>query len=199
MPYMKKPIENNDLGSVHLTDDQNNDVSALHQKERRVVTVVLVLVILFGLQDFFEDLQDRGDWLMIATDIAYVSIMIGLLAYIWRHVPLSRRRHSVYLAEAAHRQRRDAETWRAQAAELLEGLGRMISKQLTVWGLSEAEQEIAVLLLKGFSLKEIASLRGTGERTVRQQAAQIYSKAGLSGRAELSAFFLEDLLPRRKR
>jgi hypothetical protein len=33
-----------------------------------------------------------------------------------------------------------------------------------------------------------------GETTARQQAGAIYRKAGLSGRHELAAFFLEDLL-----
>jgi DNA-binding NarL/FixJ family response regulator len=32
------------------------------------------------------------------------------------------------------------------------------------------------------------------ETTVRQQARAIYRKAGLSGRHDLAAFFLEDLL-----
>lgn len=195
---MKKHNENKGLNLDHLTNDQMIELSALHLRERRVISLVLLLVILFAVQDFFEDIQTEGDWLMIVTDIIYVSIMIGLLAYIWRHVPQARTRQNSYLAEAAYRQREDAEIWRAQAAELLEGLGRMISEQLEAWRLSIAEQEIAVLLLKGFSLKEIAAIRGTGERTARQQAAQIYNKAGLAGRAELSAFFLEDLLPGQK-
>ncbi len=37
-------------------------------------------------------------------------------------------------------------------------------------------------------------MRESSERTVRQQARAIYGKANLSGRAALSAFFLEDLL-----
>ena len=49
-------------------------------------------------------------------------------------------------------------------------------------------------MLKGLSFKEIAPVRGTSERTVRQQALAVYAKAGLAGRAELAAFFLEDLL-----
>ncbi|MGE3975871.1 MAG: helix-turn-helix transcriptional regulator, partial [Bdellovibrionales bacterium] len=48
--------------------------------------------------------------------------------------------------------------------------------------------------LKGLSLKEIAGVRNTTEKTARVQSTAIYSKAGLSGRSELSAFFLEDLL-----
>jgi hypothetical protein len=51
-----------------------------------------------------------------------------------------------------------------------------------------------LLLLKGFSHKEIARVRHTSTTTIRQQAASIYQKANLSSRAALSAFFLEDLL-----
>ena len=51
----------------------------------------------------------------------------------------------------------------------------------------------------GFRLKmphQLAGtdLRGTHEKTVRAQSASIYAKAGLAGRSELAAFFLEDLL-----
>ncbi|MCZ7679332.1 MAG: hypothetical protein M5U28_11460 [Sandaracinaceae bacterium] len=53
---------------------------------------------------------------------------------------------------------------------------------------------MCLLLLKGLSLKEIAAARDTGERTAREQARAVYRKSGLSGRAELAAFFLEDLL-----
>jgi len=49
-------------------------------------------------------------------------------------------------------------------------------------------------LLKGMSLKEIANIRSTAEKTARVHAMSIYAKSGLSGRSELSAFFLEDLL-----
>lgn len=52
----------------------------------------------------------------------------------------------------------------------------------------------ALLLLKGLSLKEIAAIRSTAERTIRAQAQALYAKGGLTGRAALSAFFLEDLL-----
>ncbi|HOZ25356.1 MAG TPA: hypothetical protein PLI83_11310, partial [Thermomonas sp.] len=43
----------------------------------------------------------------------------------------------------------------------------------------------------------IAQARGTSEKTARVQSSAIYAKSGLAGRSELSAFFLEDLLPPR--
>ena len=84
--------------------------------------------------------------------------------------------------------------WRSEARSLLNGLGEAIDVQFSRWNLTEAEREVALLLLKGLSLKEIAAIRVTTERTVRAQARALYSKAGLTGRASLSAFFLEDLL-----
>lgn len=84
--------------------------------------------------------------------------------------------------------------WRTEARMLLTGLGDAIDAQFGRWNLTEAEREVALLLLKGLSLKEVAAVRATTERTIRAQAQSVYGKAGLTGRASLSAFFLEDLL-----
>lgn len=91
--------------------------------------------------------------------------------------------------------RLDGQDWRRQAQSYLDGLGAAIEKQLQQWRLTDAEAEVAFLLLKGFSHKEIGALRGTSEATVRQQARVAYEKSGLKGRAAFCAFFLEDLLP----
>jgi DNA-binding CsgD family transcriptional regulator len=69
-----------------------------------------------------------------------------------------------------------------------------MENQLDRWGLTVAEKEVSFLLLKGLSNKEIAEVRKTSAQTVRSQTNAIYTKSGLSGRSELSAFFLEDLL-----
>jgi DNA-binding CsgD family transcriptional regulator len=90
--------------------------------------------------------------------------------------------------------RRDSKRWRQESRTLIEGLALAIQHQFAEWKLTAAESEIALLLLKGLSLKEIAALRETSERTVREQARSVYRKSGISGRSALSAFFLEDLL-----
>ena len=68
-------------------------------------------------------------------------------------------------------------------------------REFKTWSLSPAERDVGLLLLKGLSFKEIAHVRGTTERTSREQARAVYRKAGVRGRAELSAWFIEDLLP----
>jgi DNA-binding NarL/FixJ family response regulator len=52
----------------------------------------------------------------------------------------------------------------------------------------------ALLLLKGLSFKEIAAVRNTLEKTVRQQASGIYKKAGVSSRHAFAVWFIEDFL-----
>jgi putative tricarboxylic transport membrane protein len=59
------------------------------------------------------------------------------------------------------------------------------------WKLSSAESDIAWFMLRGLPMREIADLRGTSERTVRQQAQAIYRKAGLDGRSDLAGRVLE--------
>jgi DNA-binding CsgD family transcriptional regulator len=98
------------------------------------------------------------------------------------------------------RTRADLEHWRAEAHAVLAHLGTALEHQFHRWELTPAESEIALLILKGLSYKEVANARGTTERTVRHQALAIYRKAGFAGRAEMAAFFLQDLLlpPRRE-
>lgn len=90
--------------------------------------------------------------------------------------------------------RAEGAEWRKDMRELLQGLGAAIDAQFERWSLTPAEREVAMLLLKGLSHKEIAVVRESSVLTVRQQARSVYAKADLSGRAALSAFFLEDLL-----
>jgi DNA-binding CsgD family transcriptional regulator len=108
--------------------------------------------------------------------------------------------HAWSLHEAADNIARDlqeseqeATRWRAEAQNALAGMGAAIQRQMEKWGLTEAERDVTLLLLRGLSHREIAQQRSTSEGTVRQQALAIYRKAGLAGRSSLAAFFLEGL------
>jgi len=90
--------------------------------------------------------------------------------------------------------RQEAAQFRQEAKDLIDGLASAIDRQLEKWGLTPSEKDVALLLLKGLSHKEIGALRDVSEATVRQQARALYKKAGLGGRHDLAAFFLEDLL-----
>jgi DNA-binding CsgD family transcriptional regulator len=152
----------------------------------------LGIVLLIGV-DLFEDWRRGSEGLHLGLEsvvLALAAIGFWLLRARIRRERADARALRSRLVEA----RVAADSWRRETEALAAGLGRAIDAQFGVWRLTDAEREVALLLLKGLSLREIASLRETSERTVRQQSLAVYRKAGLAGRAELSAFFLEDLL-----
>ncbi|MCP4073386.1 MAG: helix-turn-helix transcriptional regulator [Hyphomicrobiales bacterium] len=87
-----------------------------------------------------------------------------------------------------HREAQDSV--KAASGELLV----VIYGRFKEWQLSPSESEIALLLIKGFTAREIADLRTTRPGTVKSQSSNIYQKAGVRGRNELAAYFVEDLL-----
>jgi DNA-binding CsgD family transcriptional regulator len=136
-----------------------------------------------------ELLLEVLELLLTLSAAAGVTLLVGRLQ---RH-----HEERVALLRDLEAARADGEGWRREVQAHLDGLGAAIEKQLRAWRLTPAEGEVALLMLKGLSHKEIGTLRRTSEATVRQQARSIYEKSGLDGRASFCAFFLEDLLPPR--
>lgn len=165
----------------------------LSNGERWIVTFVLASVAVLTLVDVVGDWESGGSTSHIGAELLAASAAVLGLGWLWAgYFRLRQQLSEVNRSlESAHA---EAARWRERHAELLQGLSRAIDQQLDVWNLTPAEKEVAFLLLKGLSFKEIATVRGASERTVRQQALAVYAKAGLAGRAELAAFFLEDLL-----
>lgn len=150
-------------------------------------------VALFLGLEFREEPFTWGQALIELIEILPVVLMsVGVvLLFMMSH---RQREEQLTLLRDLEVARLQGERWRSESRSLLNGLGEAIDAQFSRWNLTEAEREVALLLLKGLSVKEIAAVRATSERTIRTQARSLYTKAGLTGRAALSAFFLEDLL-----
>lgn len=167
---------------------QNLDV-----KDRRVIGIALAVIAIFLAIDIISDAYEGAPaWHLGVEATVVIAALYGLKRIL--------RRNQI-LAKAVRQKDKDlaalnaeASRWRQQAQAHLKGLASAVDAQLEAWKLSHAEKEIAFLLIKGHSLKDIAALRNTSEQTARKQALSIYEKSGLSGRAELAAFFLEDFL-----
>jgi DNA-binding CsgD family transcriptional regulator len=158
---------------------------------RLAVTALLLALGAGGVTDLLLD--DATSGFHVAFELALLAGALGGIAWLW--IEWARARGALVASRAdAARQAADRDAWRARAEVLLRGLGAAIDAQLARWQLTNAERETALLLLKGYGHKEIAALLGKSERTVRQQSVAVYRKSGLAGRAELAAFFLEDLL-----
>lgn len=163
--------------------------------DRGVTTAIAVLSVVAVLVAADLVLDDNAGAELDHLVIEALLMFVSAAGAIWLWLGRRRARAEVrLLARDVDTARAEAERWRSEVSELMEGLGVSIARQFRRWKLTGAESEVALLLLKGLSHREAASVRGVSERTVRQQAREVYRKANLSGRSELSAFFLEDLL-----
>lgn len=165
----------------------------MSKKERTLVIGILTIVAVMVGIDLLTDAKEGVVlWHVLVEGSAGLAALFGIFyflkdSYKLRHKLTDSLNENLKLKQ-------QAEEWKQAAQKYIEGLSQSIDLQLTKWSLSQAEKEVALLLLKGLSLKEIAEIRNTTEKTARVQSIAVYSKSGLAGRSELAAFFLEDLL-----
>lgn len=164
--------------------------------DQKPVHIQLVILSLIAVVIGVDLAVDWSEGASVGHLLAELSVVIlasfGSLQLI-RRLGQARREADELRREVATTQAA-AEAWRTKARDHLRGLACAIDEQFAAWELTRAEREVALLLLKGLSMKEVGEVRDVSPRTVRQQAHAVYQKGGLAGRADLSAFFLEDLL-----
>lgn len=175
--------------------------SIAEQPRAGVVVFAFVGIAALALADLASDVVEGAGALHLALEATVTAL--ALVGAALEGSLLLRSVHAARVESAALRKeldqtQRDAARWASESRALIGGLSAAIDEQLALWGLSEAEKETALLLLKGLSHREIGEVRGVGEATARQQARALYRKAGLDGRHDLAAFFLEDLLSPRQ-
>lgn len=157
------------------------------------LALLLTAILVAGVVDLALD--DPESWLSghVIYELLLIAAALGGAAWLWVGWWRSEREVRLLRRSVAERQaERDA--WRADAERALAGFAAAVGARFERWHLTPAEREVALGLLKGKSHKEIAAATGRSERTVRQHAIAVYQKSGLSGRAELAGFFLDDLM-----
>jgi DNA-binding CsgD family transcriptional regulator len=175
------PILNTFAGEIsHMSDDLQD-----YWSTRAGIALFAVIALLIG-WDVITDYREGANFGHMAIELFVLLVAASGAVLLWRQ--LHRTRSDLVHALV------ETEQWRRENHELILGLGVAIKKQFDTWQLTKAESEVGLFLLKGLSHKEIAEVRQTSERTIREQARAVYRKSNLSGRPALSAFFLEDLL-----
>mgnify|MGYP000639816778 CR=1 FL=1 len=158
-----------------------------------VILIFLLLVVFASAADLIADLGEGVNNTHLIQEGAILFIAISAFAWLARSLAKSNSALKALHIELEAMQNLPAPT-SAAVIEIKQKLSEAISEQFLLWELTKSEKEIGQLLLKGYSLKEISALRGTSEKTIRQQASSIYQKANLPGRHAFSAWFIEDLL-----
>ncbi len=163
---------------------------------RLILLAAFVFIGILAAIDITADIREGTDLTHIIVELFVFIVAIfsasAMSLRLLKEAKESRQLVSEMTLEL-QKNRDEATEWRNETQALLQGLSASINNQFERWGLTPSEKEIGLFLLKGLSHKEVAYIREVSEATARQQARSIYKKAGLSGRHDLAAFFLEEL------
>ena len=155
-------------------------VSDITKTKSYVSIIVLVFSVGFFANDLYIDVAVEGkplSHLMLEGGV-FFSIVLVLMFEISRVLRLSSR---IAISEK-------------QVSQFKARLSEVIQTEFKKWELTDVEQEIALMLIKGMSMQEIGDARGVKEKSVRHRATGIYAKAQVANRYELTSYFIEDLL-----
>ncbi|MEQ8289724.1 MAG: LuxR C-terminal-related transcriptional regulator [Gammaproteobacteria bacterium] len=163
---------------------------------RLLLLCAFLLISIFAFMDIIADIHEGTERYHIIIEafvfLIAISAALGMSLHLLKEARMTRELVT-HMQGEVDRQRQQAEQWQKETRSLLRGLSVSINNQFDRWQLTQTEKEVALFLLKGFSHKDVALLRDVSEATARQQARAVYRKAGVTGRNELAAFFLEEL------
>lgn len=158
------------------------------------IKLALLLIVFPAYQawDLYQLFSTGADFHVVTEAVATLAF-IAILFVVIRERRRAAKEFESLKASAEAAQRAAAERDEVSRQSTRHFLQTM-QIQFDSWKLTPSEKDVALLLVKGLSLEEIAQARNSGAKTVRQHAANVYAKANLNGRHQLAAYFLEDLL-----
>ena len=155
-------------------------------KERRATILAGLILLqaicaLFFIGDVVEDFRENGhldDPHLLLESVAAVALVAGV---VFLMVELRR-----LLSRMS-----DMQT----GLDVAQGhMAEVIAAFFDEWGLTSAERDVALMILKGLDNDAIARVRNTAAGTVRAQATIIYAKSRTDGRAQFISLLVEELL-----
>ncbi len=166
----------------------------VRNSSRRTLVIVFVLVVFAtNAVEISREFMAGETLLTMWDDMSWFAVSAVLLAIFFYESRIQQRELGDLRGQLENARGKLAEL-DAGSPELASQYRAVMQKQFDAWQLSASEQDVVIGMLKGLSLREIAELRDTREKTVRQQASSVYRKAGVGSRHELAAWFFEDML-----
>ena len=130
-----------------------------------IAAVVGGISLMLGLEWLDEGTLTLRQALLEIIDLT-PSVLTSVGVVLLFRVAARQREEHVKVIRDLELARAQGQRWRNEARGYLEGLGQAIEVQFARWSLTDAEREVALLILKGLSHKEIATVRSVSERTV---------------------------------
>ena len=161
-----------------------SQLQKLGTSKKVAITAAIVILQLLVIFDLFYDYSHGASVPHLVFDqvlVLVLAIVIGIM------IPGINRELFKFASKA--------DEYKLYKEKIRSSVYSYIESMFEKWALSKTEREIALLILKGLSFKDIAELRTCSEVTIRQQAGNIYKKSGLKNKSEFFSFFIDDFLP----
>jgi hypothetical protein len=148
--------------------------AAEYSKVSKSIRNILLIVSAFALGalltvlDIYvsEETASILEFILDAIENSLVIVGVGGVVALFRRMH-TQHQEGLSLIRELEFARVEGAAWRLKVDAQVAGVAAEIERQLCEWGLTEAETEIAWLVLKGLTHKKVAVLRGTTEATVR--------------------------------
>ncbi len=132
------------------------------------------------LWDVVRDVATPGDlnWHLLPEALAVIALVIGIGFEIVVLINLLKRKASL---------ERSVGMASAQLQDI-------IQSHFDSWKLTASERDVAALMIKGLSISEIATVRGSADGTVKAHLNAIYRKSDARNRAEVLSHIMDALI-----
>lgn len=134
--------------------------------------VVLSFFALFFLFDIHHDLVDGIPFSHVWHELALFGLAIAALTWQLRTI-LKKDNFIELLNSELLETQRSYQEWKDRTHTNALAIRSLIDQQFGEWELSPGEKDVALLLVKGLAMKEIAEIRSTSEKTVKSRAFQV--------------------------
>jgi DNA-binding CsgD family transcriptional regulator len=159
----------------------------------KILSITLICIIVLKIVDLNADVSDEADVAHLIQESILILVSTGLFLFLIFDIRQRSNDAKALKAELAASSEREQKVT-AELHQSKQLFSKAIEAQFNVWGLTPSEKEVAMFLLRGLTLIEIAEMRSTSEKTIRHHASAIYRKADCKGRHELAALFFENLI-----
>jgi DNA-binding CsgD family transcriptional regulator len=162
----------------------------LNKRYSQILIAMLLLLLTFISYDTYVDHKSDAGKLHILLEVSLIMSVFATLVYTLRkyiHKNALNEKKLQSLA-AEHRDLKEKLT------QYKQDIHSYLQINFTSWKLTKSEKDIALLLFKGCTGKEISVIRKTSYQTVRSQISGIYRKAKVKNHNQFMATLMEDIL-----
>lgn len=167
---------------------QDASHQSLHRKSIFVGIAVLLSCMAFFGFDVLADIVKHSATPAAYSRVELIHLVFEILAFFGLGFAALTLRTYLKLLQADARKNHET-------IQILQGHFEEVLRQKFVqWGLTSAERDVTLLVIKGLSIAEIAEARNCAPGTIKAHSTAIFRKIGVKSKTELMSAIIDEFL-----